>query len=70
MAKGNQFPFTALPFNLRGTKPKIGAEGVELSIDSAVKQAFLEERSAAEGDPTGRARLHHAERGHEVKKCG
>ncbi|MDP7133813.1 MAG: sigma 54-interacting transcriptional regulator [Planctomycetota bacterium] len=53
MAKGSQFPFTALPFNLRGTKPKVGAEGVELSIDAAVKQAFLEERRASEGEPNG-----------------
>ena len=50
MAKGSQFPYTALPFNLRGAKPRVGAEGVELSIESAVKQAFVEERRASEGE--------------------
>ena len=50
MAKGSQFPYTALPFNLRGAKPRVGAEGVELSIESAVKHAFVEERRASEGE--------------------
>ena len=50
MARGSQFPFTALPFNLRGSKPRVGTEGIELTIESAMKQAFLEERQSIEGE--------------------
>jgi len=53
MARGNQFPYTALPFNLRESKPRVGAEGVELSVEAAVKQAFLDERRATEDEVTG-----------------
>jgi Nif-specific regulatory protein len=52
MARGNQFPFTALPFNLRESRPKVGAETLELSVESAVKKAFLEERRSGEEEVT------------------
>ncbi|MBI2194908.1 MAG: sigma 54-interacting transcriptional regulator [Planctomycetes bacterium] len=52
MARGNQFPYGALPFNLRGAKPRLGLDGLELSIEAAIKQSFLEERHGAENDPS------------------